>query len=192
MVGVGRYLWRSSSPTPLFKQVWLEQVAQGYDQVGSEYLQRRTLHNLSGPEPVPVLCHPRSKNNFPYIQTELPVFQFLPLSLILFPDTIEESQAPSSWHWPWRYLYTCPQRQWRCYSGSSHYDLRPKRNPSIMAAGWPNPLRWHQTMHGTNISSSWLYFSVSDGTGLYAFLIPLGTREKTQLYVSEKKGVYKY
>jgi len=34
MVGVGRNLWRSSSPTPLLKQVYLEQGAQDHIQVG--------------------------------------------------------------------------------------------------------------------------------------------------------------
>ncbi|GAB0189385.1 hypothetical protein GRJ2_001403800 [Grus japonensis] len=55
MVGVGRDVWRSSSPTPLLKQDHLEHVAQRICiQVGFEYLQRRSLHNLSG-HPPPVL-----------------------------------------------------------------------------------------------------------------------------------------
>jgi len=46
MVGVGRDLWRSSSPIPLPKQVHLEQAAQYLVQAESKYLQRRRLHNL--------------------------------------------------------------------------------------------------------------------------------------------------
>jgi len=60
MVGVGRDLWGSSSPTPLPKQGHLQQAAQDLVQVGLEYLQRRRLHNLPG-QPVPVLHHPQSK-----------------------------------------------------------------------------------------------------------------------------------
>jgi len=56
MVGVGRDLWGSSSPTPLLKQGHLEQAAQDLVQEGFEYLQRRRLHNLSG-QPVPGLHH---------------------------------------------------------------------------------------------------------------------------------------
>jgi len=63
MVGFGRDLWKSSSPTPMLKQVHLEQTAQDCIQVGLEYLQRRRLHSLSG-QPVPVLRHPHSKEVF--------------------------------------------------------------------------------------------------------------------------------
>jgi len=38
MVGAGRELWRSSSPTHLLKQVHLQQAAQDHVQVGFEYL----------------------------------------------------------------------------------------------------------------------------------------------------------
>jgi len=47
MVGVGRDLCGSSSPTPLLKQGHLEQVAQDLIQAGFEYLQRRRIHNTS-------------------------------------------------------------------------------------------------------------------------------------------------
>ena len=47
MVGVGRNLWRSSSPTSLLKQDHLEQAALDHVQEGFEYVQRRRLHNPS-------------------------------------------------------------------------------------------------------------------------------------------------
>jgi len=55
MLGVGRDLCGSSSPTPLLKQGHLEQAAQDLVQVGFEYLQKRRIHNPSG-QPVPGLC----------------------------------------------------------------------------------------------------------------------------------------
>jgi len=58
MVGVGRDLCGSSSPTPLPKQGHPEQAAQHRVQVGLEYLQRRRLHNLPG-QPGPGLRHPQ-------------------------------------------------------------------------------------------------------------------------------------
>jgi len=79
MVGVGRNLWRSSSPTPLLKQGHLKQVSQDLVQAGFEYLQRRRLHNLPG-QPVPVLCHPQSKVFLSRVQTELPMLQFMPVA----------------------------------------------------------------------------------------------------------------
>jgi len=79
MVGVGRDLWRSSSPTPLPKLVHLEQAAQDLIQAGFEYLQRRRLHSPPG-QPVPVLCHPQSKEVLPHVQMELSVLQFVPVA----------------------------------------------------------------------------------------------------------------
>ena len=75
MVGVGRGLWDSSSP----KQFHLEQAAQDCVQVGFEYLQRRRIHSCSG-QPVPVLCHPQSKEVLPHVQMELPMLQFVPIA----------------------------------------------------------------------------------------------------------------
>jgi len=57
VVGVGRDLWGSASPTRLLKQGHPEQVAQDLVQAGFEYHRRRRLHNPSG-EPRPVLRHP--------------------------------------------------------------------------------------------------------------------------------------
>jgi len=56
MVGVGRDLCGSSSPTLLLKQGHLQQASKDLAQAGLEYLQRRRLHNLPG-QPVPVLRH---------------------------------------------------------------------------------------------------------------------------------------
>jgi len=92
MVGVGRDLCGSSSPTPLPKQSHLEQAAQDLVQAGLEYLQRRRLHNSSG-QPVPVLHHPQSEEDFPHVQTELPVLQFVPFAPCPFTG---QSLAPSS------------------------------------------------------------------------------------------------
>ena len=75
MVGVGRDLCGSSSPTLLPKQGHPEQAAQDRVQAGLEYLQRRRLHNLPG-QPVPVLRHPQREDVLPHVQTELPMFQF--------------------------------------------------------------------------------------------------------------------
>ena len=79
MVGIRKDLWGSSSPTPLSKQVDLEQVAQDSIQVGFEYLQRRRLHNASV-LPIPVLCHSQSKEVLPHVQLDLPMHQFVPVA----------------------------------------------------------------------------------------------------------------
>jgi len=86
MVGVGRDLCGSSSPTLLLKQGHLQQAVQDLVQVGLEYLQRRRLHNLPG-QPVPVLRHPQSEEILPHIQVELPVLQFVPIA-----------PCPVAWH----------------------------------------------------------------------------------------------
>ena len=69
MLGVGRDLCGSSSPTLLPKQGHLQQAAQDHVQAGLEYLQRRRLHNLPG-QPVPVLHHPQREEVLPHVQTE--------------------------------------------------------------------------------------------------------------------------
>ena len=79
MVGVGRDLCGSSSPTLLPKQGLPQQAAQDIVQMGLEYLQRRRLHNPSG-QPFPVLCHPQSEEVLPHVQTELPMLQFVPVA----------------------------------------------------------------------------------------------------------------
>jgi len=57
MLGFGRELCGSSSPTPLPKQGHLQQAAQDLVQAALEYLQRRRLHSLPG-QPGPGLRHP--------------------------------------------------------------------------------------------------------------------------------------
>ena len=79
MLGVGRDLCGSPSPTLLPKQGHLQQAAQDLVQVGLEYLHRRRIHNLSG-QPVPVLRHPQSEEVLPHVQTELPLLQFVPVA----------------------------------------------------------------------------------------------------------------
>jgi len=69
VVGVGRDLCGSSSPTPVPKQGHPEQAAQDLVQAGLEYLQRRRLHNLPG-QPFPGLRHPQSEEVLPHVQTE--------------------------------------------------------------------------------------------------------------------------
>jgi len=70
MVGVGRDLCGSSSPTPLSKEGHLQRAAQDLVQAGLEYLQRRRLHDLPG-QPVPVLHHPQTEEVLPRVQMEL-------------------------------------------------------------------------------------------------------------------------
>jgi len=79
MLGVGRDLYGSSSPTPLPKQGHLQLAAQDRVQAGLEYLQRRRLHNLPG-QPVSVLRHPQSEEVLPHVQTELPMLPFVPVA----------------------------------------------------------------------------------------------------------------
>jgi len=57
----------------------LQQVAQAGLQVDPEYLQTRSLHNLSG-QAVPVHHHSGSKEALPCVTLELPVCQFLPVA----------------------------------------------------------------------------------------------------------------
>jgi len=67
IVGVGRDLCGSSSPTPLPKQGHPEQGAQDLVQAGLEYLQRRRLHNLPG-QPGPGLRHLQREEVLPHVR----------------------------------------------------------------------------------------------------------------------------
>jgi len=76
MVGVGRDLCGSSSPTLLPKQGYPEQAVEDLVQAGPEYLQRRRLHNPPG-QPGPGLRHPQREEVLPHVQLELPLLQFV-------------------------------------------------------------------------------------------------------------------
>ena len=80
---------------PLLEQAQLEQGAQESVQEGFECLQGRRLYNLPG-QPVPLLCHPHRKEDFSHVEVELPVFQLVPVALVLPLGTIEKSLVPSS------------------------------------------------------------------------------------------------
>jgi len=62
MVGVGRDLWKSSSPTTLLKLVLYSRLHRG-EKADLEYLQRRRFHHRSVLR-VHVLCHFDSKEVF--------------------------------------------------------------------------------------------------------------------------------
>jgi len=79
MVGIGRDLWRSLSPTPLPKQGHLQQSARDLVQAGLQYLQRRRLHNPSR-QPVPVLRHPQREEVLPHVHTERLMLQSVPVA----------------------------------------------------------------------------------------------------------------
>ena len=98
MVGVGRDLCGSSSPTLLLKQGHLQQAAQDLVQAGLEHLQRRRLHNLPG-QPVPGLRHPQREEILPHVQLELLVLQFVPVA-----------PCPVTGHY-WIIDRSCPVRQ---------------------------------------------------------------------------------
>ena len=91
MVGVGRDLWGSSSPTPLPKQGHLQQAAQDLVQVGLEYLQRRriSLGNL-----FQSFVTFRVKKFFLMFRWNFLCFNLCLLSLVLSLGTTEESLAP--------------------------------------------------------------------------------------------------
>ena len=111
MVEVGRDLWRSFCPTPLFKQGLLGLVAQEHTVRAFDYLQGWRLHNIPR-QPVPVFSHSKSKKVSPDIET-WSVFQFV--SICLCPCSLsitEKSLAWSSLHPPFRYLNTLMRSPW--------------------------------------------------------------------------------
>lgn len=57
----------------------LEHTKQACIQTAFKYVQSRKLNSLSG-QPVLELSHPHNKEHFPHVQSELPAFQFLPIS----------------------------------------------------------------------------------------------------------------
>ena len=98
IVGVGRDLCGSSSPTLLPKQGHLQQAAQDLVHVGLEYLQRRRLHNLPG-QPGPGLRHPQREEVLPHVQTELPVLeeQVCRQDSLVYAKTQPVTRAPLAW-----------------------------------------------------------------------------------------------
>ena len=70
--------------SPLQSRPPLQQAAEVGVQVGLEYLQRRRIHNPPG-QPVPVLRHPHCEEFSSHIGAELPVLQFMAVSLCSGP-----------------------------------------------------------------------------------------------------------
>jgi len=95
IVGVGRDLCGSSSPTLLPKQGYLQQAAQDPVQAGLEYLQRRRLHNLPG-QPVQGSVTLRGKKFLLMFRRNFLCFSLCPLPLVLSLGTTEKSLSPSS------------------------------------------------------------------------------------------------
>ena len=94
MVGVGRDLCGSSSPTLLPKQGHLQQTAQDFVQAGLEYLQRRRLHDLPG-QPVPVLHHALRVPRFPTVRRPM-VAGVFPTVAASRPQQVSEAVPASS------------------------------------------------------------------------------------------------
>jgi len=84
MLGVEMDLCGSSGPILLPKQGHLEQIAQDFDPLGFQDIQRRRLHNLSG-QPVPV-----------FLRRNFLCFSLCPLPLALLLIITENNLAPSS------------------------------------------------------------------------------------------------
>ena len=79
MVGVGRDLCGSSSPTLLLKQGHPEQAVQDLVQVGLVESPSLEIFNFPG-QPVPGLHHPQREEVLPHVQMELPLLQFVPIA----------------------------------------------------------------------------------------------------------------
>jgi len=92
MLGVGRDLCGSSSPTPLLKQGRLQQAAQDLTQVGLEYLQSWTIHNLGNLFQCSVTL--RGKKFFLTFRWNFLCCSLCPSSLVLSLGTTEKSLAP--------------------------------------------------------------------------------------------------
>lgn len=72
-MGVRRGLWRSLSPTLLLKPVPYNKLHRKATRLVLN------LHNFFV-QLVPVLCYPHSKEDLPHVQTEISVFQFVPIT----------------------------------------------------------------------------------------------------------------
>lgn len=91
----------SSKPSPGHLQRPLKPTRDARNQRGRKSLHGGKLHNLPG-QPVPVLSHPHSKITFPGVQTECPVFSFVPTA----------SRPEASWK-----TQLCPQGLPCCFLG---------------------------------------------------------------------------
>ena len=134
MLGVGRDLCGSSSPTLLLKQGHLQQAAQDLVQGSLEYLQRRRLHHLPG-QPVPVLRHPQRE-------------EVLHFWVLLSKNTVFILNPANRSYWGWWNTGTgCPER---CFMPPPWKHSRPGwtglwatwsswRCPCSLQGGWT---RW--------------------------------------------------
>lgn len=68
-----------------------------------QYLRRERSPKLSG-QPVAVICHLHSRELFPYVQIEPPVFHFVLFASCLITGITEMSLVHSFLHLPLRYL----------------------------------------------------------------------------------------
>lgn len=68
-----------------------------------QYLRRERSPKLSG-QPVAVICHLHSRELFPYVQIEPPVFHFVLFASCLITGITEMSLVHSILHLPLRYL----------------------------------------------------------------------------------------
>lgn len=73
----------------MLKKGYFGVITQSHAQAASEYLQGWRLHNFTAGQPVPVLGHSHSNKILPDVQTEFPVFKFIPIASC--PDT--------AWYW---------------------------------------------------------------------------------------------
>lgn len=71
---------------------------------GFPYLQEKRFHYLIG-QPVLVVSHTHSENVSPDVWRKPPVFEFVPLPLVLSLAASERSLVLSSLHFPFNYLY---------------------------------------------------------------------------------------
>lgn len=95
MVEVGRDLLRPSGPVPPLKQGHIELIAQDLAQMAFEWLQGWRLNKVSA-QFMPVLSHSHNKKQFPDVQKEIRMFQFVPTAQVLSVSTTEDSLGPSS------------------------------------------------------------------------------------------------
>lgn len=77
-VEVRKELWRSPSSSLCSSMATYSLLPRSMFQTPFEYLQGEGFHNLTG-QPGPVLSHPHSYKVSPHVQTEVLMFQFVPI-----------------------------------------------------------------------------------------------------------------